>query len=91
MTIPHRAYADGMSMVIKVSVPDETARAIEAAAASSGRTVEETAAAMLIEHAPVTAAGGRRRLGFIGAGSSGDPRPTDIHRLRGEVAAQRSA
>jgi hypothetical protein len=80
-----------MSMVIKVSVPDETARAIEAAAESSGRSVEEIAAAMLIEHAPVISGEARRRLGFIGAGSSGDGRPTDIHRLRGEVAAQRTA
>jgi hypothetical protein len=80
-----------MSMVITLTIPDDTARQIAAAAAGRGTTAEQLATEMLIEHAPPAGTIRRRRqLGFIGAGSSGDTRPTDIARLRREVADQRT-
>jgi hypothetical protein len=81
----------GMSMVITLTIPDETARQIEAVAVTRGTTIEEVAAATLIEHTPPVVLVRRRRLGFVGAGSSGDTRPTDIHQLRREIADQATA
>ena len=77
-------------MVITLTLPDETARQIEAAASLSGLSVAEIAAATLIEHTPVVAVQRRRRLAFVGIGASGDHRPTDIHRLRAEIADQQA-
>lgn len=80
-------------MVMTITIPDETARRIEAIAAARGDTIEHVAVEAL-DASPVLAAvpdalpARRRRLGFVGAGASGDHRPTDIHRLRREIADQ---
>jgi hypothetical protein len=73
-------YAVGMS--ITLDVPADVMARFERAAAQCGISAADLAAEVLAEHAPSTEPVRRRQLGFVGAGASGDARPTDIHRLR---------
>ena len=82
--------------MMTITVPDETARRIEAIAAARGETIEHVAvealdASPVLAGVPDVSPSRRRRLGFVGAGTSGDRRPTDIHRLRQEIAGQATA
>ena len=80
-----------------IELPDEMVRRLEPVAVARGETIEEAAlealdvSPLLIEPVASVEVPHRRRLPFIGSGSSGDTRPTDIHRLRREIADQRTA
>jgi hypothetical protein len=84
-----------MSMVMTITIPDETARRIEAVAAARGDTIEHVAvealdtSPLLIE--PVDSGEVDLLEAFIGCGTSDGTRPTEIHEMRRELAARKWA
>ena len=92
---PGTVYDWGMSMVMTITIPDETARRIEAVAAARGDTIEHVtvealdASPLLIE--PVESGEVDLLEAFIGCGASDGTRPSDIHEMRRELAARKWA
>jgi hypothetical protein len=78
-------------MTLTVHLPGELAAALEAEAARRGQTPDQTAADLLAERLPATAASDPVEA-FIGSADSGDPgwAGRDTHQLRAGAAARRS-
>ncbi len=79
-------------MTVTLTLPDDVARRLEAAAAARGVTVEQLAVEVLggVESPAVTAEGRSALETFIGSGAS-DGSPFDIHEARRELAQRRLA
>jgi plasmid stability protein len=79
-------------MTVTLTLPDDVAQRLEAAAAARGVSVEQLAVEVLsgVDSPPVTAEGRSALEAFVGSGA-GDGSSFDIHEARHELAERRLA
>ncbi len=79
-------------MSVSVPLPDDLATRLEAEAARRGMTAEELAAEVIRDHLPAEGrATGEALEAFFGVGGSETAEPSDIKRIRREVAERKLA